>query len=72
MPGNLERVRLNYLDCVGLLASLGNRLVLKSKMPSKRQIALWDRGMVPLSTVLDPLLRYSVGKSVFGVWRKGP
>lgn len=70
MPENLERIRLGYLNSVGLLASLGNRLVLRSEMPSKRQIALWDKGMVPLSTVLDPLLRYSIGKSVLGIWRK--
>ena len=72
MPENLECIRLSYLDCVGLLASWGNRLVLKSEMPSKRQITLWDKGMVPLSTVLDPLLRYSIGKSVLGIWRKRP
>lgn len=70
IPDDLERAWLGYLDSVGLFASLGNRLVLRSRMPSKRQIALWDGVMVPLSRLLDPLLRYSVGKSVLGVWRK--
>jgi len=70
IPEDLECVRLCYLDCVGLLASLGNRLILKSRIPSERQIALWDGVMVPLSKLFDPLLRYSVGKSVLGVWRK--
>lgn len=70
MPENLECIRVGYLDCVGLLASLGNRLFLKSEMPSRRQIALWDGVMVPLSRLLDPVLHYSVGKSVLGVWQK--
>jgi SAM-dependent methyltransferase len=67
----LEPVRMRYLDSVGMLASLGNRLVLQSAMPSPRQIAAWDRLMVPCSKVLDPLTAYSVGKSVLGVWRLG-
>jgi SAM-dependent methyltransferase len=70
MPKDLKCIRLSYLDCVGLLASLGNRFFLRSSIPSRRQIALWDGVMVPLSRSLDPLLRYSIGKSVLGVWRK--
>ena len=70
IPRELERIRVGYLDCVGLLASLGNRFVLKSRMPSRRQIALWDGGMVTVSRLLDPLLGYSVGKSVLGIWQK--
>jgi hypothetical protein len=37
-----------YLDSVGLLAALANRLVLKSQMPTARQIAMWDGAMVPI------------------------
>lgn len=70
IPAELEPTRLAYLDTVGLLASLGNRLVLKSSMPNPKQIALWDKGMVPLSRLVDPVLGYLVGKSVLGVWRK--
>jgi len=66
----LELVRLRYLDSVGMLASLGNRLVLQSAMPNPKQIALWDKAMVPLSKLLDPLTGYRLGKSVLGVWRK--
>lgn len=66
----LDLVRLSYLDTVGLLASLGNRLVLNSAMPNPRQIALWDRVMVRMSRLVDPALNYTVGKSVLGVWRK--
>ncbi len=69
-PPTLELVRLDYLDSVGMLASLGNRMVLGSAMPTARQIAVWDKLMVPISRVIDPLLRYAVGKSILGVWRK--
>lgn len=70
VPRGLEQLRLRYLDCVGLSASLANRLLLRQAMPTARQISLWDRGMVPISGWLDPLLGYSLGKSVFGVWRR--
>ncbi len=69
-PDGLALSRLVYLDSIGMLASLGNRLVLKSSMPSSGQIAAWDRLMVPLSTLADPLLGYSIGKSVLAVWKK--
>jgi SAM-dependent methyltransferase len=69
-PDTLECIDLKYLDCIGLVASLGNRFILKSKMPNKKQILFWDRFMVPFSRVFDPLIQYSVGKSIFGVWRK--
>jgi hypothetical protein len=70
VPSGLTCERLVYLDAVGLLASLGNRCLLKRSMPTARQIWLWDRLMIPLSQKLDPLLAYRVGKSVLGVWRK--
>jgi hypothetical protein len=70
MPASLGRVKLRYLDAVGIAASLANRLLLQQSMPNPRQIWLWDKLMVPVSRLVDPLLFYSVGKSVVGVWRK--
>lgn len=69
-PPQLEPVWLGYLDSIGLLASVGNRLILRSRMPTPLQIAIWDRLLIPLSRVIDPLLAYRVGKSVLVVWRK--
>lgn len=69
-PPELDLVRLRYLDTAGLLASLGNRLVLRSAMPNSRQIAFWDRYLVRVSRVLDPLLNYQLGKSVLGIWKR--
>lgn len=70
IPNKFECVELKYLDSIGLIASLGNLLILKSKMPNKQQIAIWDKKMIPISRVLDPLLHYSLGKSLLGIWQK--
>ena len=48
-PSGLREVKIVYLDCCGLLASLGNRMFLGSAMPSERQILAWDTFLVPLS-----------------------
>jgi SAM-dependent methyltransferase len=69
-PPGLDVVAVRYLDSVGLLASLGNRLLLRSDLPGARQIWFWDRFMVPLSRLVDPLLAYRIGKSVLAVWRR--
>ena len=69
-PSGLKLIRMRSLDSVGLLASLGNRLLLRQELPGRGQIAAWDRALVPLSRILDPLLAYSLGRSVLGVWKK--
>ena len=59
-----------YLDAVGMLASAANKLLLRQALPSLRQVLLWDRAMVPLSRLLDPLTGRRLGRSVVHVWRK--
>ncbi len=68
-PRGLEEVRINYLDCAGMLASAAHRLVLRSALPSERQIRFYDQLMVPASRAIDPLLGWRVGKSVLAIWR---
>jgi SAM-dependent methyltransferase len=69
-PKELRVEKLVYLDSVGLLASAANLLFLKQSMPTKAQLGIWDKWMVPLSRKIDPLLSLAVGKSVVGVLRK--
>jgi SAM-dependent methyltransferase len=57
------------LDSAGFFASLANRAVLSQAAPTARQIALWDRLLVPLSRRLDPLLWHRFGKTTVAVWR---
>ena len=69
-PPGVELTQLAYLDSVGWLASLGNRLLLRRSLPTPGQIRLWDDWMVPASGVLDRVLGGRFGKSVLGVWRR--
>lgn len=66
-----SRVELcRLLDSVGFFASLANKLLLRSAYPTARQIRLWDRAMVPLSRIVDPLLGYCFGKTVIAVFSR--
>jgi SAM-dependent methyltransferase len=69
-PQGLREVKCIYLDSAGLLASLGNKLFLRSPVPSKAQIQFWDRTMVPISRYADRALNHAIGKSIMGVWQK--
>jgi len=69
-PAGLEERRMVYLDAAGMLASLGNRLLLSSAMPTETQILFWDRILVPASRILDPCLGWNAGKTVLGIWER--
>lgn len=69
-PARLTLVALRYLDSVGLLASLANRLLLRRSLPTRRQIRVWDGLMIPASRVLDPLTFGLLGKSILAVWKR--
>ncbi len=70
VPEEMKVRKLFYADSIGLIASLSNRYVLKSAMPTRSQILLWDRVLVRLSRLFDGLFFYRIGKSVIGVWQK--
>jgi SAM-dependent methyltransferase len=69
-PTALVVDKLFYLDSVGMLASLGNRLLLRQSSPTVGQIKLWDSWMVPVSRVLDRFTGFGLGKSIVAVFRK--
>jgi len=58
------------LDCAGFFASLANRMMLSAPLPSQRQIAVWDKLLVPISRLLDPLTGHKFGKTAVAVWRR--
>ncbi|MFZ5569868.1 MAG: class I SAM-dependent methyltransferase [Thermodesulfobacteriota bacterium] len=70
IPENIRILRMIYLDSVGLAASLANRFLLKQAMPTLGQIMTWDRMLVPVSRIIDPLFRYRLGKTIVGVGKK--
>lgn len=67
LPSGLKMERLIYLDTVGLLVSIGNRFLLKQRMPSLKQIRIWDRLIIPCSKHVDRLTGYRIGKSILAV-----
>lgn len=69
-PPSARLEKMWYLDSMGLLASGANKLVLRQRMPTRRQIAFWDTYIVPASRVLDPVFGYRAGKSILAVWRR--
>ncbi|MBL7952174.1 MAG: methyltransferase domain-containing protein [Flavobacteriales bacterium] len=71
LPHGLEQRMLCYMDSVGLLLSLGNRLLLSRAAPTVEQIRFWDTRIIPLSRSMDPLIGRSFGRSLIGVYRRG-
>ena len=69
-PAVLAEVAAFHLDAVGLAASLANKLVLGQSLPTPAQVALWDRVMVPVSRLVDPLVGNRFGKSAIMVWQR--
>lgn len=71
-PPALRSERAIYVDAAGILASLGNRLLLRKSGPTAQQLLTWDRLLVPVSRLIDPLFFWHLGKSVLAIWRKSP
>ncbi len=69
-PPELRLETMMYLDSAGMLASAANRLLLRQSMPTKEQLRVWDSYIVPVSRVVDRVLRNSIGKTIVAVWRK--
>ena len=70
LPEGLATSFLGYLDSLGLLLSLGNKALLRRRLPTHRQIETWDRLIIPLSVRTDRLANFRVGRALLGVWRK--
>jgi SAM-dependent methyltransferase len=69
-PEGFRLVSMQYLDSVGVMASLANRCLLRSAEPTPSQIQLWDKKLVPMSRLLDRLTGYHLGKSILAVWQR--
>lgn len=60
--------KLIYLDSVGVITSLLNRMVLSQSMPTLEQILFWDRHIIPVTKWVDRLFNYGFGRSLLGIW----
>ncbi len=70
VPQDLKQQKLDYLDGVGLMASVANKLFLKQSYPTQKQVLFWDSTLVPLSRFTDVISLNMVGKSLLGIWSK--
>ena len=69
-PPECRMRSLMMLDGAGFFASLANRFLLGAALPSPRQIAFWDKVLVPISRLLDRLTGRRFGKTVVAVWTR--
>jgi ubiquinone/menaquinone biosynthesis C-methylase UbiE len=69
-PNGMQVKKMWYLDCMGLMASVVNKLFLKQSYPTLKQISMWDKTLVPISKVADVLINYRTGKTLVAVWQK--
>jgi hypothetical protein len=69
-PAGATLLEIHALDSCGFMASVVNKLFLHQSLPSPKQIAFWDGCLVPLSRWTDPLIGFSLGKSLIAVWQK--
>lgn len=70
VPRSLSVKSMLYLDSMGMAASLANKVLLRSSLPSPGQIDFWDKVLVRGSKVLDPLLLRRFGKTIICVLSK--
>jgi hypothetical protein len=68
-PPGLERKELFYLDSLGMMASLANKLLLKQGAPNEGQVRFWDSTIIPISRVLDRVFFFALGRSVIAIYR---
>jgi ubiquinone/menaquinone biosynthesis C-methylase UbiE len=69
-PAGLQVNSTRYYDSVGYFAALMNKLFLRQKYPSRKQVMFWDKWLVPVSRISDRVFFHSFGKSIIGVWKK--
>lgn len=70
LPPAFRRIRSRYLDSVGSVLSLGNKLLLRQKAPTIAQINFWDKRIIPISRITDRLVGHGFGRSLVAVYRK--
>jgi SAM-dependent methyltransferase len=69
-PPSLRPARSFYLDSLGLMLSAVNRFVARQSSPTPATIKVWDRTIVPLSRIADPLVGHGFGRSIVAVWTR--
>lgn len=66
----LRQERLEYLDVMGMSVNMAARYLLRSGHPTRSQVLFWDRLLVPLSRLVDPLVGHRAGKAAVAVYQR--
>lgn len=70
LPEGFTVKKIKYLDTLGFVLGLINKLFLKRSTPSNFQIKFWDSFLIPISKYVDLLTLNYVGKSIILVATK--
>jgi SAM-dependent methyltransferase len=70
IPSGMLIKQMLYMDSVGFFASLANKIILKQSDPTAAQVGVWDKVMVPLSRMIDPIILNLAGKSILAICQK--
>lgn len=68
-PKNIIIEKCFYLDSVGVFLSLINKIILH-RNPSLKDITIWDKYIVPISKLIDPLTGFMFSKSIICIYKK--
>lgn len=69
-PSGLALIKSKYFDSTGFFAAWMNKILLRKKYPTQKQVVFWDRWMIPVSRLTDKLIFHSFGKSIIAIWKK--
>lgn len=69
-PPDLQLIQCRYYDSTGFFAAWMNKILLRKKYPTQKQVLFWDRWMIPVSKFTDKLTFHSFGKSIIAIWKK--
>ena len=67
---SLNLIHYEYLDSVGIILNFLNRHILRNSYPTKKQITFWDKLIVTISKIIDPIVNRRFGKTIIGIYSK--
>lgn len=69
-PASMLVKKLFYLDVVGVMASIVNKLLLKRSYPTQKQIYFWDKYIIAASKKVDSLTKEFCGRALISISEK--
>ena len=68
---SLDTLSVKFLDSMGYFLYYLNKLFFKKEVyPSRIKIFIWDKIFIPISFVVDFVLRYKFGKCILAIYKK--